>query len=260
MKKFFISMILVALMATTLTCNAFAATLEPNDSLSGPATVDQCKTPTDTVDAPVRDKVFPTRSWLAEQIRYEITSVSSYYNGGKLHATFRLSDATKIIFIANEVCPVEYDQNGNLWVTNINIPCGISMKDYRFLDLTSRLAAQYGEGGVETLANLYAADELSEIYAELKELAPANYSDLIAWLDDFCVEMTVPALLPVPAPEPAPAPVHSYERPNPDPDPNFSTDDHRVAEEKDSSDLPVYDQVVETREEALPVYDLAIMP
>lgn len=195
MKKFLTSMILMALMTMALACTASAAEA-PDDFLLRPETTESTLIRHDIrPDAPVGADEDPAigeqRNWLAEQVRFE--TVSDGYHNGAFHASIKLADVTKIVFIANRVCPTYYDSDGSLWVSNINIPCGISMRYYRFLDLASRLAAEYGEEGADALARLYSADELSAIYTELKDLAPADYDDLIAQLDGFTVDMTIPA-------------------------------------------------------------------
>ena len=187
MKKFLTSMILMALMTMALACTASAAEA-PDDFLLRPETTESTLIRHDIrPDAPVGADEDPAigeqRNWLAEQVRFE--TVSDGYHNGAFHASIKLADVTKIVFIANRVCPTYYDSDGSLWVSNINIPCGISMRYYRFLDLASRLAAEYGEEGADALARLYSADELSAIYTELKDLAPADYDDLIAQLDGF---------------------------------------------------------------------------
>lgn len=191
MKKFVTSMILMALMTMALACTASAAEA-PNDFPSDPETTESTIIKPDApVSADDDPAIGEQRDWLAEQVRFE--TVFDGYHNGAFHVSLKLADATKIVFIADKVCPTKYNSDGNLWVSNINIPCGISMRYYRFLDLASRLAAEYGEEGADALVRLYSADELSAIYTELKGLAPAAYSDLIAQLDGFTVDMTVPA-------------------------------------------------------------------
>lgn len=191
MKKFLTSMILMALMTMALACTASAAEA-PDDFLLRPeATESMLIRPDAPVDTDEDPAIGEQRNWLAEQVRFE--TVSDGYHNGAFHASIKLADVTKIVFIANRVCPTYYDSDGSLWVSNINIPCGISTRYYRFLDLARRLAAEYGEEGADALARLYSADELSAIYTELKDLAPADYDDLIAQLDGFTVDMTIPA-------------------------------------------------------------------
>lgn len=197
LKKILMTLMTLTLV-TTMTCTAFAATpdpTEPYEPLPEPEFSGEVENQTGIIGMPMGDGTTRVRSWVAEQIRIKPVYTNADLEG-ELYVSLRLADATKIIFIANEVCPVEYDRHGNLWVSNINVPCGISLQRYRFLDLASRLAAEYGEGGVETLMDLYTADELSEIYDELSELAMPYYGELVTWLDDFRVGAMVPTFMP----------------------------------------------------------------
>lgn len=218
MKKFLSCLIAVALMATTLTLNAFALSFpEESGDMTAPLPTesDIIETGVDgdtgIIGMPMADGSCRVRSWIAEQIRLTPVFTNEYLDG-ELYVSLRLSDATKIIFIVNEECPIWYDVDGSIWASDFEIPCGISRQWYRYLSCVQRLAAEYDVDGVTTLMANHTAEELAEMYAELREVALPYQAELIDWLDNYHIGINVPAAggpgyWDIPQPEPIDPPV-----------------------------------------------------
>lgn len=224
MKKFLSCLILVALMATTLTCNAFALTPVSTDESTAPLPTPEEFNVSDDITGitgmPVSDGSHRVRDWLSEQIRFEVVFTNAFDDGEK-YISLRLSDATKIIFLVDQQCPTYYDGDGNLWQTDFDIPCGIRGQWYRYLECVSRMSALYGGDGVDQMMADYTAEELAEYYAELREAAMPYYGELIEWLDNYSIDIAMPAFTlshpktfqPIEPPAPAPVPADDYEVP-----------------------------------------------
>lgn len=194
------TLIVSVLMMMSLCVNAFAAS--PDDFVtpdfpaeySDDATAPIYTAP-DTETSPDQMVGIPPRAvsnWLSQQIRLEFDYAEVYGTLDDTIVHLRLSDATKIIFIADQLCPTEIDENGDIWVSDISIPCGINDQLYRYLATTSRAAAMYDADGVTGLMARYTPEELAKVYDELREAAMPYHGELIDWLDNFSVTIRVP--------------------------------------------------------------------
>lgn len=138
-KKIVVSLFLSILMALSLSVNAFAMTPAPTkppeppvpspasetsstanttDTISGEDTGSYCEPitlpppvePTDDIGIPPRE----ISNWLSQQIRLDVSYCEVYGTNAVTVVHLKLSDATKIIMIADQLCPTWIDENGEI--------------------------------------------------------------------------------------------------------------------------------------------------
>lgn len=143
-------------------------------------------------DRPVGIPPREISNWLSEQIRLEVDYSEIYGTKDVTVVHLKLSDATKIIFIADQLCPTGYTEDGGYFASGIGIPCGINWQLYRYLDTTSRAAAMYDFDGATTLMAKYSPEELAAVYEDLREAAMPYHGELIEWMDNFSTTIRVP--------------------------------------------------------------------
>lgn len=169
---------------------------EPDPTTPVTTTDDDPALPTPVLEIePDRPVGIPPRrisSWLSEQIMLETDYCEVYGTKDVTVVHLRLSDATKIVFVADQLCPMGYTDDGGFYASGIGIPCGINQQLYRYLDTVSGAAAMYDFGGAKTLMAKYSPEELAAIYDEVREAALPYHGELIEWLDSFSVTIRVP--------------------------------------------------------------------